>query len=99
MTVSLPPYVLGRVGLLMLGSRALLIPGIILVALGVTLQAGATGAVRAIKMSVSLTGKPPARGAARGERRDLSQQGDVSERPAAEDHLTTSRGERTGGSG
>jgi hypothetical protein len=58
-TVSLPPYVLGRVGLLMLGSRALLIPGIVLVALGVTLQAGATGAVRAIKMSVSLTGKPP----------------------------------------
>jgi hypothetical protein len=57
-TVSLPPYVLGRIGLLMLGSRALLIPGIVLVALGVTLQAGATGAVRAIKMSVSLTGKP-----------------------------------------
>jgi hypothetical protein len=57
-TVSLPPYVLGRVGLLMLGSRALLIPGIVLVALGVTLQAGATGAVRAIKMSVKLTGKP-----------------------------------------
>ena len=57
-TVSLPPYVLGRVGLLMLGSRALLIPGIILVALGVTLQAGATGAVRAIKMSVRLSGKP-----------------------------------------
>ena len=67
-TVSLPPYVLGRVGLLMLGSRALLIPGIILVALGVTLQAGATGAVRAIKMSVSLTGKPRQPGAAGAER-------------------------------
>jgi hypothetical protein len=52
----------------MLGSRALLIPGIILVALGVTLQAGATGAVRAIKMSVSLTGKPPEPGAAAAER-------------------------------
>ena len=60
-TVSLPPYILGRVGILMLGSRALLIPGIVLVALGVTLQAGATGAVRAIKMSVSLTGKPLSR--------------------------------------
>ena len=58
-TVSLPPYVLGRVGLLMLGSDLLLIPGIVLLALGVTLQAGATGAVRAIKMSVSLTGPPP----------------------------------------
>jgi hypothetical protein len=67
-TVSLPPYVLGRVGLLMLGSRALLTPGIVLVALGVTLQAGATGAVRAIKMSVSLTGKPHEPGAASAER-------------------------------
>ena len=40
----------------MLGSKALLIPGIVLIAVGVTLQAGATGAVRAIKMSASLTG-------------------------------------------
>ena len=55
-TVSAPPYILGRVGLLMLGSKVLLIPGIVLIALGVTLQAGATGAVRAIKMSASLTG-------------------------------------------
>ena len=55
-TVCAPPYILGRLGLLMLGSSALLIPGIILIALGVTLQAGATGAVRAIKMSASLTG-------------------------------------------
>ena len=58
-TVSTPPYILGRVGLLMLGSKALLIPGIVLIALGVTLQAGATGAVRAIKMSASLTGTRP----------------------------------------
>ena len=55
-TVSAPPYLLGRIGLLMLGSSALLIPGIVLIALGVTLQAGATGAVRAIKMSARLTG-------------------------------------------
>ena len=55
-TVSAPPYLLGRIGLLMLGSTALLIPGIVLIALGVTLQAGATGAVRAIKMSARLTG-------------------------------------------
>ena len=40
----------------MLGSKALLIPGIVLIAVGVTLQAGATGAVSAIKMSASLTG-------------------------------------------
>ena len=55
-TVSAPPYLLGRLGLVMVGSDALLIPGIIVIALGVTLQAGTTGAVRAIKMSVSLTG-------------------------------------------
>ena len=57
-TVCTPPYLLGRLGILMLGSRTLLIPGIILLVLGVTLQAGATGAVRAIKMSVSLVVEP-----------------------------------------
>jgi hypothetical protein len=52
--VCTPPYVLGRVGILMLGSHALLIPGIVLLALGFTLEAGATGAVKAIKMSAKL---------------------------------------------
>jgi len=56
-TVCTPPYLLGRIGILMLGSSILLIPGIVLIGVGVTLQAGATGAVRAIKMSVKLTGK------------------------------------------
>ena len=60
-TVCTPPYVLGRVGLLMLGSKALLVPGIFVFAVGVTLQASATGAVRAIKLSVKLTaGQRPA---------------------------------------
>jgi hypothetical protein len=54
-TVCTPPYLLGRIGILMLGSKVLLIPGIFVFAIGITLQAGATGAVRAIKMSVSLT--------------------------------------------
>jgi hypothetical protein len=50
----------------MLGSKLLLIPGIVLLTLGFTLQAGATGAVRAIKMTAALTdggrrSKPPAR--------------------------------------
>jgi len=54
-TVCTPPYLLGRLGLLMLGSKILFIPGIFVIAIGVTLQAGATGAVRAIKMSASLT--------------------------------------------
>jgi hypothetical protein len=59
-TVCTPPYLLGRLGILMLGSNALLIPGIFVLAVGVTLQAGATGAVRAIKMTAKLTaGRPP----------------------------------------
>lgn len=54
-TVCTPPYILGRLGILMLGSKVLLVPGIFVLTLGVTLQAGATGAVRAIKMSARLT--------------------------------------------
>lgn len=53
--VSAPPYLLGRIGLLMIGSPVLLVPGIVLFALGVTLQAGATGAVKAVKMGAKLT--------------------------------------------
>jgi hypothetical protein len=58
-TVCTPPYLLGRLGLLMLGSKVLFIPGIFVLAVGVTLQAGATGAVRAIKMSTKLVTKHP----------------------------------------
>ena len=54
--VCTPPYVLGRVGLIMLGSNALFIPGIIVFVIGLTLQAGATGAVKTIKVSASLIG-------------------------------------------
>jgi len=52
--ISAPPYLLGRIGLLMLGSNVLFIPGIVVFALGLALQAGATGAVKAIKMSAHL---------------------------------------------
>jgi hypothetical protein len=63
-TVCTPPYILGRIGILMLGSKPLIIPGIILFALGATLQAGATGAVRAVKMSAKLaSGGAPSEGA------------------------------------
>jgi hypothetical protein len=58
-----PPYLLGRIGILMLGSRVLLVPGIFVVALGFTLQAGATGAVKAIKMSAKLVAGHELRGA------------------------------------
>jgi hypothetical protein len=52
--VCSPPYAIGRIGILMLGSHILLIPGIFLLSLGLTLQAGAAGAVKAIKMSSKL---------------------------------------------
>ncbi len=52
--VCTPPYILGRLGLLMLATPALLVPGIIFIAVGLTLQAGATGAVKAVKMSAKL---------------------------------------------
>ncbi len=49
-----PPYLLARIGILMLGSRALLVPGAILLLLGLALQIGATSSVKAIKMSAKL---------------------------------------------
>ena len=52
--VCTPPHVISRVGVLMLGSRRLLIPGLFLLTFGVTVHAGATGAVKAIKMSAKL---------------------------------------------
>jgi hypothetical protein len=52
--ISTPAYVLGRVGLLMLGSHVLFVFGLIFVAVGFTLQAGTTGALTAVKMSAKL---------------------------------------------
>ncbi len=63
-TVCTPPYMLGRLGILMLGSKVLLIPGIFLLAFGFTLHAGATGAVRAIKLGAALAAPGAARAAA-----------------------------------
>ena len=58
--VCAPGYVLGRIGILMLGSSALLIPGIIVLAIGLTLEAGTTSAVKAVKMSAKLvSGRQP----------------------------------------
>jgi hypothetical protein len=54
--ICTPPYALGRIGLLMLGSHVLFIPGVILFVVGLTLQAGATGAVKTVKMSAKLVG-------------------------------------------
>jgi hypothetical protein len=60
--VCAPPYLLGRVALLMLGSHSLLIPAVILLTVAVVLQTGATSAVKAIKLSAKLTvGNVPGR--------------------------------------
>jgi len=61
--VCTPPYLLGRIGLLMLGTRALFIPGLVVFLTGLTLQAGTTSAVKAIKMGAKLiSGRPSAAG-------------------------------------
>jgi hypothetical protein len=52
--ICTPPYILGRVGLLMLGSKVLWPLGVIFFAVGLTLMAGATGAVKAVRMSAKL---------------------------------------------
>lgn len=65
--VSTPAYVMGRIGLLMLGSPFLRFPGILLLVIGFTLQAGATSAVKAVKMGAKLGRRdattPPSGGA------------------------------------
>jgi hypothetical protein len=52
--VCTPPYVIGRIGILLLGSHIFLALGVVLLLVGLTLQAGASGAVKAIKMSAKL---------------------------------------------
>jgi hypothetical protein len=60
--VCTPPYVIGRIGILLLGSSGVIFAiGVILLALGFVLQSGATGAVKALKMSAKLAaGRPSA---------------------------------------
>ena len=55
--ICTPPYLLARIGVLMLGSKVLFIPGVIVLIIGVTLEAGAVGAVRTVKMSAKLVSK------------------------------------------
>lgn len=65
--VSTPAYVLGRIGLLMIGSPFLRVPGVVLFALGFTLQAGATSAVKAVKMGAKLGRRDADEAAARDQ--------------------------------
>ena len=52
--VCAPAYVIGRIGILLLGSNALFALGVLFLVVGFALEAGATGAVKAIKMSAKL---------------------------------------------
>jgi hypothetical protein len=61
--VCTPPYLLGRLGLIMLGSQALFIPGLVVFIAGLTLQAGATSVVKTVKMSAKLVSGHPRPGA------------------------------------
>ena len=58
--VCSPPYWLGRLALIMLGSAVLRVPAIIILAIAVVLQTGATSAVKAVKMSAKIVaGRAP----------------------------------------
>ena len=52
--ICTPPHLISRVGVLMLGSRTLFFLGLLLLTFGATVHAGATGAVKAVKMSSKL---------------------------------------------
>jgi hypothetical protein len=54
-----PPYLLSRAGILMLDSKVLFVPGLFITAFGATLAAGATSAVKAVKMSAKLVEREP----------------------------------------
>jgi hypothetical protein len=56
--VCSPPYILGRLGILMLGWHGLLWLGVVLIVIGAALQTGVTSAVKAVKMSAKLVGDP-----------------------------------------
>ena len=59
--VSAPAYLIGRIGILLLGSKALFPLAVGLLVVGFALLAGATGATKAIKMSAKLAaGQVPA---------------------------------------
>jgi hypothetical protein len=58
--VCSPPYFLGRLALVMLGSHTLRVFAVVLLLVAIVLQTGATSAVKAIKMSAKLvTGQAP----------------------------------------
>jgi len=57
--VCAPGYLIGRLGLVLLGSHRLFALGVILLILGFALQAGTTSAVKTVKMSAKLIAGQP----------------------------------------
>jgi hypothetical protein len=57
--ICTPPYVISRVGEGLLGSHPLFALGVALIVIGLALEAGATGAVKAIKVSAGCPRTPP----------------------------------------
>jgi hypothetical protein len=52
--VCSPPYLLGRIGLILLGSRTFFVFGVLLLVIGFVLEAAATSAVKTIKVSAKI---------------------------------------------
>ena len=52
--VCSPPYVLGRVGIILLGTRTFFVVGVVLLVIAVPLQTGAVTATKAVKFSAKL---------------------------------------------
>jgi hypothetical protein len=58
--VCTPPYAIARGGIVLLGNSTLFPLGVALLVIGLMLEAGATGAVKAIKVSAKLlAGRSP----------------------------------------
>ncbi len=56
--VCAPAYVMGRVGIRLLDSQSLLVLGAIVLSVGFALHAGASGAIKAVKVSATLVKAP-----------------------------------------
>ena len=60
MVICSPPYVLGRIAILMLGSPTFRYIGALFLVIALVLQTGTTSAVKALKMSAKIVaGSPP----------------------------------------
>jgi hypothetical protein len=81
--VCTPGYLLGRLGIVLLGSHRLFALGVILLAIGFALQAGTTSAVKTVKMSAKLiAGQPVGSSRAAGSGNQALASSDQHEPPA-----------------